>query len=187
MAHIALPPGVPGIVGPMLAYPETERHLNGLAEALLRGPSSLTPGERELIATHVSSRNKCQFCTQTHAAAARHLLGPDAPVVDDILVNYSAAPINNKLKALLVIARKVQQDARDVTETDVARAREEGADDKAIHDTVLIAAAFCMFNRYVDGLATLTPTDPAEYDRVGAKLARDGYLNSIRTLDSPSC
>lgn len=182
MAHITLPPGAPGIVGPMLAYPETERHLNGLAEALLRGPSSLTPAEREVIATHVSARNKCQFCTQTHAATARHLLGAAAPMVDDLLTNYNAAPMSNKLRALLVIAGKVQQNARDVTEADVARAREEGADDKAIHDTVLIAAAFCMFNRYVDGLATMTPTDPAEYDQVGAKLARDGYLNSIRPL-----
>jgi uncharacterized peroxidase-related enzyme len=184
MAHIALPPGAPGIVGPMMAYPETERHLNALAEALLRGPSSLTPAEREIIATHVSSRNKCQFCTQTHAAAARHLLGPEALLVDDLLANYSEAPIGNKLKALLVIARKVRQGGRSVTETDVARAREEGADDKAIHDTVLIAAAFCMFNRYVDGLETWTPTDPTDYDRVGAKLAQYGYLNSIRASDS---
>lgn len=183
MAHITLPTGVPGIIGPMMAYPETARHLNGLAEALLRGPSSLTPAEREIIATHVSARNQCQFCTQTHAAAARHLLGPDAQLVDDLLANYSAAPISNKLKVLLVIARKVQQGGRGVTETDVARAREEGADDKAIHDTVLIAAAFCMFNRYVDGLATLIPTNQADYDQVGAKLARDGYLNSIRSAD----
>jgi uncharacterized peroxidase-related enzyme len=180
MAHITLPPGAPGIVGPMLAYPETEKHLNGLAEALLRGHSSLTSAEREIIATHVSARNECQFCTKTHAAAARHLLGPDAPVVDQILANYSAAPISNKLKALLVIARKVQQGGRGVTETDIARAREEGADDKAIHDTVLIAAAFCMFNRYVDGLATWTPTDPADYDQICEKLASEGYLNAIR-------
>src|SRR5580658_2810273 len=98
MAHITLPSNAPGIVGPMLAYPETERHLNGLAEALLRGPSSLTPAEREIIATHVSAQNKCQFCTRTHAATARHLLGSDAPVVDDVLANYSAASISNKLK-----------------------------------------------------------------------------------------
>jgi uncharacterized peroxidase-related enzyme len=185
MAHITLPAGVPGIVGPMIAYPETERHLNGLAEALLRGPSSLTPAEREIIAVHVSARNECRFCTQSHAAVARHLLGPEAEAIDRVLADYSTAPISNKLKALLVIARKVQKGGLGVSETDVARAREEGADDKAIHDTVLIAAAFCMFNRYVDGLATTTPTDAAEYDRIGAKLARDGYLNSIRMPDFP--
>jgi uncharacterized peroxidase-related enzyme len=181
MAHITLPPGAPGIVGPMLAYPETEKHLNGLAEALLRGPSSLTAAERELIATHVSARNQCQFCMQTHAATARHLFGSDAELVDDVLADHETAPINARLKSLLTIARKVQQGGRRVTEADIAEARKAGADDKAIHDTVLIAAAFCMFNRYVDGLATLTPIDPTEYDRVGAKLAAEGYLNSIRS------
>jgi uncharacterized peroxidase-related enzyme len=180
MAHIALPEGLPGIVGPMLAYPETEKHLNGLAEALLRGPSSLTPAEREVIATYVSSANDCFFCTHAHAATARYLLGPDAGVVDQITADFRRAPISEKLRALLVIAGKVQQGGRRVTGEDVAQARKEGADDKAIHDTVLIAAAFCMFNRYVDGLATWTPDDPAVYEQTGEKLAHKGYLNSIR-------
>jgi uncharacterized peroxidase-related enzyme len=181
MAHITLPAGAPGIVGPMLAYPETERHLNGLAEALLRGPSSLTPAEREVIATYVSSRNDCYFCTNAHAATARHLLGPECRgVVDLILDDDPHAPESPRLKALLNIARKVQQGGRRVTEEDVALARSAGADDKAIHDTVLIAAAFCMFNRYVDGLATWAPHDAAMYEQIGEKLATTGYLNSIR-------
>jgi uncharacterized peroxidase-related enzyme len=180
MAHIQLPEGVPGIVGPMMAYPETEKHLNGLAEALLRGPSSLTPAEREIIATSVSSANGCCFCTNAHAATARHLLGPDAAVVEQITADFRRAPISEKLRALLVIAGKVQQGGRRVTDQDVAQARQHGADDKAIHDTVLIAAAFCMFNRYVGGLATWTPDDPAVYERTGEMLARGGYLNSIR-------
>jgi uncharacterized peroxidase-related enzyme len=180
MAHITLPEGAPGIVGPMLAYPETEKHLSGLAEALLRGPSSLTPAEREVIGTFVSSANGCFFCANVHAATARHLLGTDAAVVDHVTADFQRAPISEKLKALLVIAGKVQQDGRRVTAEDVARARQEGADDKAIHDTVLIAAAFCMFNRYVDGLATWTPKDPAVYSLTGEKLARGGYLNAVR-------
>jgi uncharacterized peroxidase-related enzyme len=180
MAHITLPEGVPGIVGPMMAYPETEKHLNGLAEALLRGPSSLTPAEREVIATYVSSENDCFFCMNAHAATARYLLGSESEVVDQVIVNLQNAPISPKLKALLVIAGKVQKGGRRVTEEDVARARAEGADDKAIHDTVLIAAAFCMFNRYVDGLATWAPDDPSAYERVGANLGQNGYLHSIR-------
>jgi uncharacterized peroxidase-related enzyme len=179
MAHITLPPGVPGIVGPMMAYPETARHLNGLAEVLLRSTASLTPAEREMIATYVSSQNDCTFCTNVHAAVARRHLGPDARVMDDVLADGDAAPVSEKMKALLAIARKVQQGGRRVTEQDVALARRAGADDRAVHDTVLIAAAFCMFNRYVDGLATLTPADAADYDRSGERLARDGYLNSI--------
>jgi uncharacterized peroxidase-related enzyme len=179
MAHIALPEGVPGIVGPMRAYPETEKHLNGLAEALLRGPSSLTPAEREVIATYVSAANHCFFCTNAHAATARQLLGRERGIVDQVMADFRRAPISVKLKALLVIAGKVQQGGRRVSEEDVTRARKEGADDKAIHDTVLIAAAFCMFNRYVDGLATWAPEEPTLYEGIGAQLAEKGYVGSI--------
>jgi uncharacterized peroxidase-related enzyme len=181
MAHIPVPDGVPGIVGPLLAYPETAKHLRGLAEELLRGPSSLTPGEREVIATFVSSGNNCLFCTNSHAAAARHLLGPVGEIVDQVTHDFRRAPINEKLRALLVIADKVRQGGRRVTEEEVMRARREGADDKAIHDTVLIAAAFCMYNRYVDGLATSAPQEPSAYDQMGADMARRGYLNSTRS------
>ena len=180
MAHIAIPEGVPGIVGPMMAYPETAKHLNGLAEQLLRGPSSLTPAEREMIATFVSSGNDCFFCMNAHAATARHLLGREGGIVDQMTADLLRSPISEKLKALLVIADKVRQGGRRVTEEEVARARREGADDKAIHDTVLIAAAFCMFNRYVDGLATWAPREQATYEQIGADLAQRGYLNSIR-------
>jgi uncharacterized peroxidase-related enzyme len=179
MAHITIPEGIPGIVGPMRAYPEAARHLNGLAEEILRGPSSLTPAEREMIATFVSKGNDCFFCTNAHAATARHLLGTAAELVDRVTANVARAPVSNKLKALLAIADKVRQGGRQVTDADVAHARKEGADDKAIHDTVLIAAAFCMFNRYVDGLATTAPKDPQAYAAIGAKLATKGYVNSI--------
>jgi len=175
MAHISLPEGLPGITGPLAQYPETGQHLLGLAQALLRGPSSLTEAEREIIATYVSSQNGCVFCMSSHGAAARCLLGPEAAVVDQVKADFERAPISEKLKALLVIAGKVQQGGRRVSEADVARARAAGADDKAIHDAVLVAAAFCMYNRYVDGLATFAPTDPAEYARMGEGLARNGY------------
>ena len=180
MAHISLPEGVPGISGPLRQYPETARHLLGLAEALLRGPSSLTPAEREVIATYVSSLNGCVFCASSHGAAARCLLGPDADIVDQVKADFERAAVSEKLKALLAIAGKVQGGGRRVTEAETARARAAGADDKAIHDTVLIAAAFCMYNRYVDGLATLTPTDPADYEPMGAALARNGYRRDGR-------
>ena len=180
MAHITLPEGAPGIVGPMIAYPETEVHLNGLAEALLRGPSSLTPAERELIATRVSHGNECVFCASVHAATARELYGPQSAIVDQTLIDAEAAPLSEKMKALLAIADKVRRDGRLVQAQDVARARAAEADDKALHDTVLIAAAFCMFNRYVDGLATFAPKDPEAYRQSGQRLASKGYLRSIR-------
>lgn len=179
MPHIALPDGVPGIVAPLMAYPDTAGPLNALAEALLRGPSSLSRAERELIAAFVSRRNDCVFCSNSHAAVSRYHYGQERAVVDQVLEDVEAAPISEKLRALLRIADKVRGDARSVRTSDVDAARAAGADDRAIHDTVLVAAAFCMFNRYVDGLATWAPSDPAVYDQIGAQLGTQGYADAI--------
>lgn len=175
MAHITLPEGAPGIIGPMAAYPETAKPLNNLAEVLLRGPSSLSSAERETIAAFVSAGNECRFCCQSHAAAARAHYGEQRSVVDQVLAEGVDAPVSPKLKALLTIADKVRRDGRLVQSADVERARAEGADDQAIHHTVLIAAAFCMFNRYVEGLGTWSPEEPSAYVESGVRLAEDGY------------
>jgi len=175
MPHIAVTSGVPGIRSLALFRPETAGPLYALAQVLLRDPSPLTPAERELIAVHVSTRNACLFCASSHAAAARELFGEQCAVVDDVITNGAPAALSPKMKALLVIAGQVQQSGKAVTADAVAAARVQGADDRAIHDTVLIAATFCMFNRYVDGLATLTPTDPAEYAAMGKRLSTVGY------------
>jgi uncharacterized peroxidase-related enzyme len=176
MPHIQLPEGVPGIRSLVMYRPETGKPLYDLAQALLRGESPLSPAERELIAAYVSSRNDCQFCMSSHAAAARHLYRDEKGTVDLVLDEYASAPISDKLKTLLTIAGKVQQDARTVSTHDVALARQHGATDRDIHDTVLIAAAFCMFNRYVDGLASFTPTDPEAYEAMGERMAEKGYV-----------
>jgi uncharacterized peroxidase-related enzyme len=180
MAHIEVPENEPGIIGLLVAYRDSEKHLDGLAQAVMRGPSSLTVAERELIATYVSSGNECYFCSHSHAATARHLMGEKAGLVDEILKNAATAPIDDKLRALLSIAATVRQDGRRVNDEQVRHARRAGADDKAIHDTVLIAAMFCMFNRYVDGLATWAPKDPSVYDEIGARIATKGYGSRFR-------
>ena len=182
MAFISLPDGAPGIAGPMQGYPETAVHLRGLANALLRGPSSLTPGERETIAAFVSSGNECAFCTRSHAAVARYHLGEERAIVDEVLSGDVLGSVSAKLGALLEIAEKVRRDGREVRVEDVERARVAGADDKAIHDTVLIAAAFSMYNRYVEGLGTWAPDDEAMYESMGARLAKNGYIPD-RTVD----
>ena len=179
MPHIQLPEGVPGIRSLVMYRPETGKLLYDLAQALLRDESPLSPAERELIAAYVSSRNDCQFCMSSHAAAARHLYRDEKGTVDLVLDEYASAPIPGKLKALLTIAGKVQQDARTVSTHDVALARQHGATDRDIHDTVLIAAAFCMFNRYVDGLATFAPEGVEFYAQTGQMLAQEGYLNAV--------
>jgi uncharacterized peroxidase-related enzyme len=176
MPHIHLPEGLPGITGGFAFRPETARPMRELAEVLLRGPNSLTSGEREMIAAFVSSRNDCHFCQASHSAAAAHHLGGNYAAVDAVKRDYQTAPVSAKLKALLAIAGKVQQGGNHVTTADIERARAEGATDVEIHDAVLIAAAFCMFNRYVDGLATLTPVDPAAYNEMGRRMAEQGYV-----------
>jgi len=175
MPHIDLP-NLPGIRGPMAFRPETSKPLNELVEVLLRHPNSLTPGERELIATYVSALNNCHYCQSIHGAIAAAHLNGDEELVQCVKTDFRLADISSKMKALLVIAGKVQRDAKSVTTEDVAAARSEGATDIEIHDTVLIAAAFCMYNRYVDGLATVQPQDPELYRERGKMVARDGYV-----------
>ena len=111
----------------------------------------------------------------SHAAAARCLLGEESSVMDEVLNDLNVASISPKMKALLQIAAKVQLGGKHVTKDDVDTAKKEGATDREIHDAVLIAAAFCMFNRYVDGLDSFTPTDPEEYKPMGERMARNGY------------
>lgn len=176
MAHIAVPEGVPGIRSLVMFRPETGQHLYELAQVLLRDESPLTPAERELIATHVSTQNHCVFCANSHAAAARELYGADKNVVDCVIRGQPSEVLSDKMKALLIIAGKVQQNGKLVSKEDVAIARAHGAVDRDIHDTVLIAATFSMFNRYVDGLASLTPTDPAAYEPMGKRMATIGYV-----------
>ena len=161
----------------MAFRPETAKPLNELVDVLLRGPHTLSPGERELIATYVSSQNDCQYCQTIHGAVAAHHLKNEELVVN-VKLDFQAASISAKLKALLVIAGKTAQGGKNVTAADVARARELGATDLEIHDTVLIAAVFCMCNRYVDGLATWAPEDPDFYRQRAALVAEHGYAAS---------
>lgn len=176
MAYISLPDeNLPGIRGLMNYRPETAKPLNELAEVLLQGPSSLTKGERELIASYVSSLNDCKFCASTHGAIAKHHLN-DGELVKQVQKDPDKADISPKIKALLKIATKVQKSGCDVTKEDIENVRAEDATDKEIHDTVLIAAAFCMYNRYVDGLGTYAPDDESIYDQIGSYRAKVGYL-----------
>ena len=176
MAHINVPQGVPGIRSLVMFRPETGKPLYDLAQVLLRGESPLTEAERELIAAYVSKRNDTMFCMMSHAAASRELYGNDKNIVDDVLNDMQQSNISNKMKALLNIAGKVQVLGKEVLPGDIEAARKQGADDREIHDTVLIAAAFSMYNRYVDGLASFTPTDEKEYEAMGKRMAEKGYV-----------
>jgi uncharacterized peroxidase-related enzyme len=178
MAHIDLKNELPGIRGPMAYRPETAKPLNELAEVLLRNDdNTLTRGERELIGTYVSYLNNCFFCQNVHGALAGHYLSCSIQEVDAIKADFCSAELSDKMKALLAIAASVQKGGKNVTAAQIEHAKETGATDREIHDTVLIAAAFCMFNRYVDGLATWAPEDRQFYVNRAPKRAEEGYID----------
>jgi uncharacterized peroxidase-related enzyme len=184
MAHIQVSNELPGIRALLAFRPETARPLSELADALLHDAGSLSAGERELIAAHVSRLNSCAYCEASHAAiAACHL--QDEALVGSAVEDPQIADVPGKLKALLALAGRVQQGGRAVRDEDIARARREGASDVEIHDTVLIAAAFCMFNRYVDGLGTWTPTDRASYRERAGFIAANGYAAIAGAVAAP--
>ena len=177
MAHINLPEGLPGIRGPMAFRPETAQPLNDLAEVLLRSDNSLTRGERELIATYVSYLNDCFFCQNAHGGLAQHYLQCDTSFIDNVKKDVANSLISPKLKALMEIAASVQKGGKHVTSEQIDKAKFLGATDLEVHDTVLIAAAFCMFNRYVDGLGTSAPNDIQFYINRAKARAEEGYAN----------
>jgi uncharacterized peroxidase-related enzyme len=176
MAHIKLKnEELPGIVGLLNYRPETGKPLTDLAEVLLRGPSTLSSGEREIIAASVSYWNGCHFCHTSHAAAAAAHLKTGIALIDDIKAGLPQTPVSDKLRALLHIAHQVQRGGKNVVDEDISFARDLGATDQEIHDTVLIAAAFCMYNRYVDGLGTWAPGPNEAYTEMGERMAHVGY------------
>lgn len=180
MPHIQLQDDLPGITAGFAFRPETAAPMRELAHILLHisGNDGFTSGDRKLIASFVSSRNTCYFCQTSHGAAAAYLYGGNTAIVEAVCKNYRSAPISNKLKALIAIAEQVQIDGKRVAKETVEQARAEGATDLEIHDTVLIAAAFCMYNRYVDGLSTWQPRDENIYAQMGKRMAEEGYVRT---------
>lgn len=165
----------PGIVELLFYKGPTGKALSNLAHTLLHGPSNLSSGEREPIASYVSRLNNCEFCHESHSASANVHFNDGGNTVNCVITDLATAPISDKMKALLSIASKVQKSGREVKEEDISSARNQGASDEDIHDTVLIASAFCMYNRYVDGLGTNLPLDKKEYQPMGVRLAKKGY------------
>ncbi|WP_371482566.1 carboxymuconolactone decarboxylase family protein [Kitasatospora sp. NBC_00315] len=175
MPHIGISNDLPGITGLMVQRPDTAAPLNQLAETLLRGPGTLSRGERELIAAYTSELNETQFCSASHSAFAAAQLEGGRDVVKAVLHDLDEAPVTPRLRALLRIAAEVRGPVRALSPEVVAAARAAGAGDDEIHDTVLIAAAFCLYNRYVSCLDTELPTDPGYYEEGAERIVTRGY------------
>lgn len=182
MPYISLEEHLPGVTGLLEYRQDTAEPLRILTNALLRGPSSLSEAERELIASLVSHRNECVYCTASHTAAANAFLGENE-TAEMMKKDIHSAPLSDKMKALLIIAAQVQESGKNVTQKAVDRAREAGATDRELHDTVMIAALFCFYNRYVDGLATIAPADPSYYAEMAVRLKEKGYFRPPQGYD----
>jgi len=175
MPHITVPEGLPGIRGPLALRPDIAKPLSGLAEVLMRSENSLSHGERELIGTYVSSLNECFFCTHAHGGVAQHYLQCDTSFIDGVKKDYQSTTLSEKMKSLLSIAASVQKGGKSVTSKQIENAKSIGITDMEIHDTVLIASMFCMFNLYVDGLNTWAPQDTDFYINRAKQIADTGY------------
>ena len=184
MPHIPLAPHLPGITGLLEYRQDTAGPIRELTQLILRGPGTLSFAEREMIATVVSQANECKFCMAAHAAVTDVLLGENE-TCDLVRAGFESAPVSDKMKALLNIAKLTQRGGRFVTESAVVRARNAGSTDLEIHDTVLIAALFCLYNKYVDGLATTLPDDPRYFKLLGERISisygrrPEGYEKSL--------
>lgn len=185
MPHINVDQNLPGIRALMAFNPETAAPMGELANLLLRSNEGLSMADRELIATYVSHLNDCFYCQHSHGAIVTCYLNDNNELVDEVIKDLDHAPVSDKLRALLSIAGSVQKGGKNVTTEQVEAAKKFGATDKDIHDTVLIAAAFCMFNRYVDGLASDTPSDLSSYPLRARQIAEKGYGNHIFTNKQP--
>lgn len=182
MPYINVESHLPGITGLLEYRKDTALPIRELTQFLLRGPNTLTEAERELIATVVSNGNDCRFCTTAHTAAANRLLGEEH-TTKKVKENIGTAPVSNKMKALLHIAALVRENGKSVTPEAIQKAKAEGATDIEIHDTVLIAALFCLYNRYVDGLGTALPEEASYYNTLAERLVNHGYMRLPQGYD----
>lgn len=182
MPYILLEAHLPGVTGLLEYRKDTGAPLRELTQLLLRGPSTLTEAERELIAAVVSHRNECVYCTTSHTAAANAYL-EDPETAESAKRDPGSAPLGDKMKALLTIAARVQESGKSVTQEVIDRAKKAGATDRELHDTVMIAALFSFYNRYVDGLGTIAPTDPTYYRDLAERLKTTGYYRAEDSYD----
>ncbi len=175
MPFIQLNNQFPGIEGLLLNKPATGKAICGFVQQALRGKSSLSTAEREMIAAYTSYLNHCEYCQNIHTEIASALLKDNGDAMSCMIGNIGEASLSSKMKSLLQLAAKVQQGGMNVTEQDINNARIHGANDSDIHDAVMVAAMFCFINRYVDGLRTDRFVDKEDYQQPAKQLARFGY------------
>jgi len=156
-------------------YPEIYGFWTRMGQALMNGPSPLSPGEREMIQAYVAGLNKCRFSYAGHRAAAEQW-GIAGDTIDRLVDDPDAAPIEEKFRPLLSFVRKLTLTPSEMTQSDADAVFRAGWDEKALHDTIAVTARMNFMNRLVEGYG-FTPMDPARVRENAARRRKHGYVD----------
>ena len=161
------------------AFPEIGRPILELSEALLRGPSPLSPGERELIAAYVSGLNNCRFCWAVHSAVAEKMGIPRTQIPDPAR-HFDTSSVSGNLLPILALARKLTRDPSSLCEQDVSSVAAAGWDSTAVFHVVGITSLLNFMNRFVEGLGIRA--SEAQTAKAAEQLAHGGYAALLRMI-----
>jgi uncharacterized peroxidase-related enzyme len=164
----------------LFAYkPEKTDHLARFTQEVMRGPSPLLPGQRELIAALTSKLNQCLFWIGSHAAVAAELLG-DKDLVQSVLTNVDTAPLSDKDRSLYSFIRKMVDDSTSIGQDDVDRVLLAGWSDEALYDAITVCSLFQFYNNWIDATGVADMPVMA-YEMSGKRLATVGYASNVAT------
>lgn len=149
-------------------------------EAIMRSPSPLSPGQRELIAAYVSGLNRCQYCHGVHAETAKAYEDIPRAAVDRMLVDLETAGFDDKIKPILRLARKLTEAPAALTDADTRAVLDAGWDEKALHDAIMVVCCFNFMNRLLEGHGV--HGSEALFKQRGPMLKKYGYLPLIKLL-----
>lgn len=149
-------------------------------EAVLRQPSPLSAGERELIAAYVSALNSCQYCYGVHEQTAREF-GLSPNVLDALMADVESAPVDAKLRPILRYVRKLTLSPSRLVRADADAVFSAGWSEQALHDAICVTCLFNFMNRLLDGHGVTGNT--ALYEDRGQALQREGYRGLLKFLE----
>lgn len=161
-------------------YPDSGALIMDFTEQILRGPSSLTPAQRELIAAYTSGINTCRFCCQTHSATAE-ALGVEKGLIDSLVADIETAPVEEEMKPILRYVKKLTETPARMTQADADAIFAAGWDEDAFYHVVSICGLFNYYNRLIEGYGIKSAPDYR--DLIGQRLAEEGYSTALKYND----
>jgi uncharacterized peroxidase-related enzyme len=143
-------PHVPGILTCFATHPPLLEHMLGLAQSMLFTDGALDRANKEMLATFVSSRNRCEYCADSHGHSLRMSGGSTGMLAAAITCDVHSELIDSAQSALLVFVQKVTDDSQSITPVDIQALRTAGWSDLQIAEAIHLAALFACFNRVVN-------------------------------------